>query len=91
MHTQVKVTPPQSFTGNPPTPPPTTEKILPVVSSVIAEIKARQSGQDYLSSPWARYTLTLEDYTELLHRIQKDKYLLGFVEDKTRYERIIFV
>jgi hypothetical protein len=78
--------PPQGYTSDSPlTPPPTDEKSLRDVSSIIEEISARRDGHSDSVEPWASYTLNEDQYVELLRRVSSDKSLSGYIEHKLRY------
>jgi hypothetical protein len=81
------VTPPDSFTSQPLTPPPTDERSISV-SRIIKEVRSRQQGRSLTGIPWADYTLDPEGYEDLFHRLQNDEPLWGFVEDKLRYKQL---
>lgn len=78
------VTPPESFTSPPLTPPPADERSSSV-SRIFKEVRNRQQGRSLTENPWAGYTLDPKGYEDLLHRLQKDESLCGFVEHKLRY------
>ncbi|SLM35946.1 hypothetical protein LPUS_05356 [Lasallia pustulata] len=77
---------PESFISLPLTPPPTGEKTTSSVSRIIEEIRNRQKGRSLMSIPWARYTLDLKGYQDLLQQLQSEESLWGFAQDKLRYD-----
>lgn len=84
-HPSLQVTPPQSFASGPPlTPPPTSEKASPVVTSILTEIRARQAGHNRLPEPWVEYPLNEDQYGELLRQIRSDETLPGYVREELR-------
>ncbi|KUJ09518.1 uncharacterized protein LY89DRAFT_690489 [Mollisia scopiformis] len=40
----LQITPPESFTSSPPTPPATEEKIVPSISHILAAVKQHKAG-----------------------------------------------
>ncbi|KAL9618293.1 MAG: hypothetical protein Q9160_007004 [Pyrenula sp. 1 TL-2023] len=83
-----QITPPQSFTSSPLTPPSTDEKgkAFKQTSRVIALFKGRELGKGTDIIPWTEFQLGPGEYREIERRLGKDKGLLGFVTNKTRYD-----
>lgn len=84
-----EITPPNSFTSKPPTPKslPKNRRPLPgAIVDIIQLFKNIQRGVDTDRSPWRTYHLTPEDYEELVHLLEQDEHLWGYVEDKIRFD-----
>ena len=56
------------------------------MASIVAEIKARQSGHSRLTAPSAKYPLNEHQYGDLVRQVQSDEAFLGYVKDELRYE-----
>lgn len=82
-----QITPPQSFTSSPLTPPSTDEKekAFEQTSRVIALFKGRELGKGIDIVPWTEFQLVQGEYREIERRLGQDKGLLGFVKNKTRF------
>ncbi|TVY90308.1 hypothetical protein LAWI1_G003603 [Lachnellula willkommii] len=80
------VTPPESFTNPPLTPPGTDEKTTTSISRIVEEIRNRRKGRGLTRIPWACYILDLQGYQNLLQELQRDESLWGFAQHKLRYD-----
>lgn len=86
---KLKITPPTSFTGKPPTPDSLPKDRRPIKRSpearaILQHFKDIQRGVDKERNPWQIFPLNPEDYEELLRLIEEDEQLEGYVEDKLR-------
>lgn len=77
------ITPPRSVSEPPLTPPPTEEKPSSTRAQIVVDsFRHHQTGQR--SSPWTDYRFDPSDYAGLLHMLNADESLRGYVEDKVR-------
>lgn len=77
------ITPPWSVSEPPLTPPPTEEKPSSTRAQIVVDsFRHHQTGQR--SSPWTDYRFDPSDYAGLLHMLNADESLRGYVEDKVR-------
>ncbi len=85
MSVQVlQITPPESFTSSPPTPPATEEKIVPSISRILAAIKQHKAGNRIRTGEhWLRVSLDGNQYEELQRQLRKDN-LWDHYEQKFR-------
>ncbi|KAJ5943794.1 hypothetical protein N7516_003962 [Penicillium verrucosum] len=80
-----KITPTGSFVNTPPTPPPSEEKNLSSsAQSVLNCFTLHREGLRLQS--WRQHRLTPDQYTEVLHTLDGDESLRGYVEDKIRLD-----
>ena len=77
------ITPPGSVRVPPLTPPPTEEKPLPLVFETFGLIRRHFLG-DRLPGFWKEYYLKPEDYVEVQRRLERDKALQSYEENKVR-------
>jgi hypothetical protein len=62
----LQITPPESFTSSPPTPPATWEKSVPSISRILAEVKRRKDGYCLTAGEhWLRFSLDVNQYEDL--------------------------
>ncbi|KAF1992951.1 hypothetical protein P154DRAFT_451502 [Amniculicola lignicola CBS 123094] len=80
------VTPPSRSTNQPLTPPLTDKKLFTEAPRVLAQFRHIQAGRDTGREPWKEFKLAQGEYEQIERALQKDKVLLGFVEDKIRYD-----
>lgn len=79
------ITPPESFTNAPLTPPATEDRTeKSALSVVLEEIRLRAQGKHVSTQPWQRFKLDPNSYKILQQKLRKDSFLWGFVEDKLR-------
>ncbi len=80
-NSSLNITPPASFANVLLTPPPTDEKSTGQISSILHEIRSRESGRLLHDEPWLVFDLTSRKYTSLQRKLLGD----AFVQDKIRY------
>ncbi|KAF2787667.1 hypothetical protein K505DRAFT_316306 [Melanomma pulvis-pyrius CBS 109.77] len=80
------ITPPSSFANHPLTPPATNEKQFAQVHRVIALFEEIRAGRHIKRHPWTEFQLAEGDYNEIERRLEQDKVLSGYVQDKIRYD-----
>jgi len=87
MSTQLlQITPPESFTCSPPTPPATEEKTEPSISRIIAEVRQyRAGGCQPAGEHWLRFSLDVYQYEELQRQLRKEN-LWDYYTHKLRYD-----
>lgn len=87
-------TPRDSGTDFPPSPPLSSDRVIPAsngvpetVSSILQEFRRRKEGawveEDLVA--WNKRRLLREHYTVLLHQLDEDEDLKGYVENKIRF------
>ncbi|KAF1346434.1 hypothetical protein EJ07DRAFT_185554 [Lizonia empirigonia] len=81
-----KITPPSSFAEPPLTPPPTDEKPFAQAPRVIALFHEIRAGKHSNRDPWTEFSLVPGEYDKLQRLLEREEELLGFVEDKIRYD-----
>src|SRR5450432_451789 len=83
----LQMTPPESFTSPPLTPPATDEKTgTTAISRIIEEIRRRKEGHSLSTrEAWLRFTLGTHQYRDLRQQLQNDTSLWHFFEHKLRY------
>lgn len=77
------ITPLGSDPAAPLTPPPTDEKALPIIATVLRLLRQIQQDSQSLSS-WVEYPLKPNDYVHFTRLLESDRSLWGYVEDKVR-------
>jgi hypothetical protein len=85
MSTQLlQITPPESFTSSPPTPPATEEKTVTSISRILAEVKQHRAGNcQPAGEHWLRFSLDVYQYEELQRQLRKEN-LWDHYEHKLR-------
>jgi hypothetical protein len=78
------VTPPNSFAAGPLTPPFTNEKPASQVTAVLRLLRRRRDGLPIPHEPWKAIPFSIADFKELHRRLEEDKSLWGYVNDKVR-------
>jgi len=63
---QEKITPPGSFTKDPPISSPSVKSLSMPVSVILQYLKAYEEGQAVSDTPWVELTLRREEYSVLL-------------------------
>ncbi|CAE7205668.1 FabG [Pyrenophora teres f. teres] len=90
-----RITPLFSFMGPLLTPPHTNERPFTQAPRVIALFQEIRAGQHFDCQPWIEFLLVPGEVDEVQRLLERDEDLLGFVEDKIRYdydlERHLFV
>ncbi|KAH8726369.1 hypothetical protein GQ44DRAFT_758681 [Phaeosphaeriaceae sp. PMI808] len=82
----LQITPPQSFTSSPLTPPATEEKTVTPISRILEVIGRRKAGRRLPTSEhWLRFPLNRDQYEDL-HRQLREGDLWGYYEDKIRHD-----
>jgi hypothetical protein len=81
----LQITPPESFTSSPPTPPPTEERTLKSISQILAEVRQYKGGYSLLvGKHWLRFPLERDQYGDLQRQLRKAD-LGDYYEHKLRY------
>lgn len=69
----LQITPPESFTSSPPTPPVTEEKIVPPISRILAVVKQYRAGNRIPTGEhWLKVSLDGYQYEELQRQLRKN-------------------
>ncbi|KAG9229628.1 hypothetical protein BJ875DRAFT_488739 [Amylocarpus encephaloides] len=82
----LQITPPESFTSSPPTPPATEEKSVPAISHVLAEVRQHKDG--HYPAPgehWHKFPLNGHQYDGLQRQLRKEG-LWDHYKHKIRYD-----
>jgi hypothetical protein len=81
----LQITPPESFTSSPPTPPATEEKTLTSIPQILAEVRRHKDGHILRTSQhWLRFSLEENNYENLQRQLRKAN-LWDYHEHKLRY------
>ena len=77
---QQRITPPSSFVD-----PPSEEKSFIQAARVLQLLRDRKAGKSITRDPWTCFRLLKGEYDEIRRRVDQDKSLRAYVEDKIRY------
>ena len=81
----LQITPPESFTSSPPTPPASEEKSATSISRILAEVARHKAGHCLPAGEyWIRFPLDEQQYEELQRQLRKGN-LWDHHEHKLRY------
>jgi hypothetical protein len=85
MSTQsLQITPPESFTSSPLTPPTTEEKSVSSISRILTEVRRHRDGYCLTTGEhWLRFSLDVFQYKNLQRQLRKDN-LWDHYEHKLR-------
>jgi len=81
----LQITPPESFTSSPPTPPATEEKTLTSIPQILAGVRRHKDGYSLPAGEhWLRFSLEEDHYRNLQRKLRKAN-LWDYYEHKLRY------
>ena len=85
----LQITPSESFTTSPPTPPATEETNVSSISRVLAEVRRHKAGFRLPDGEhWLRFSIDAFEYEDLRRQLRKDD-LWDYYESKLREHGVI--